>query len=137
TRLGAAGPSPPVGSLDGARHRITDLDPACLDQPDLRFLLQLLAPDLQALYRTGSDGADVVHLHTDDGSWAEVGTTPRNGRYPVTEVGARSIWTAAEHTARLWRHHGQPIRSRLGLTATIHGEHRIWLDDPSTPLGID
>jgi hypothetical protein len=64
-----AGTYSTVRSLDGARHRTTDLDPASLDQPDLRFLLQLLAPGLQALYPTHSDGADVVHLHTDDGSW--------------------------------------------------------------------
>jgi hypothetical protein len=81
-----------VLSLDGARHRTTTLDPASLDQPDLRFVLQLLAPDVLAMYRTTSDGTDVVHLRTDDASWAEVGTTPRNGRYSVTEGGARSIW---------------------------------------------
>ena len=123
-----------VLSLDNARHRTTDLDPASLDQPDLRFVLQLLAPDIRVMYRTDRDGTEAVHLRTDDGSWAETGTATSNGRYPVTEVGARSIWTTAEHAARLWFHRDQPAQSRFGLTATADGGQRIWLDGPSTPL---
>jgi hypothetical protein len=126
-----------VCSLDNARHRTSDLDPVSLDHPKLRFVLQWLALDIQAMYRMDSDGGEVVHLHAKDGSWIEVCTTASNGRYPVTEVGVQSIWTTAEHAALLWRHHDQPSPSRFGLTATTDGTHRIWLDDPSMPLPPD
>jgi len=123
-----------VRSLDNAQHRTTDLDPASLDRTELRFVLQWLAPNLQTIYRTDSDDGEVVHLHADDGSWAEVCTTASNGCYPVTEVGAQSIWTTAEHAARFWRHHNQPAPTRFGLTTTMDGTQQIWLDNPSTPL---
>jgi len=121
-------------TTDDARQRTTDLDPAGLDDPNLRFVLQQLAPDIQAMYRTDSDGTDVIHIRADDGCWAEVAFNGDNGRHPVTEVGARSIWATAEHAARWWLEHGRPARSRFGMTATAVGTRRIWLDDPSTSM---
>jgi len=121
-------------TIDDTRQRTTDLDPASLDDPNLRFVLQQLAPDIQAMYRTGSDGTDVIHIRADDGCWAEVAFNGDNGRHPVTEAGARSIWATAEHAAWWWLEHGRPARSRFGMTATAAGTRRIWLDDPSTSM---
>jgi len=121
-------------TIDDTRQRMTHLDPAGLDDPNLRFVLQQLAPDIQAMYRTDSDGTDVIRIRADDGCWAEVAFNGDNGRHPVTEVGTRSIWATAEHAARWWREHGQPARSRFGMTATAAGTRRIWLDDPSTSM---
>ncbi|MBI3688207.1 MAG: hypothetical protein HY241_12885 [Actinobacteria bacterium] len=39
-----------VLSLDHSRQRTTDLDPASLDDPNLRFVLQLLAPDIRSIW---------------------------------------------------------------------------------------
>jgi hypothetical protein len=86
------------------------------------------------MYRTGSDGTAVIHIRADDGCWAEVAFNRDNGRHPVTEAGARSIWATAEHAARWWLEHARPARSRFGMTATAAGTRRIWLDDPSTSM---
>lgn len=118
-------------SLDAVRHRTTALDPAQLDEPDLRFVLQLLAPDIHALYRTDQDGAGVVHLHADDGSWTEVATVAQRDRYSVTEQGPRALWAVAERAVEFWIRYGRPACTRFGLTATADGTQQIWLDDPS------
>jgi len=123
-------------SLDGARHRATDLDPAAFDEPNLRFFLQLLVPDIEAMYRTRNHGTGVMHLRSDDGCWAEVGTTAEGERHRVTEAGTRSLWTAAERAARLWVHHGRPACTRFGLTCTVDGGQHFWLDDPSTAVEL-
>jgi hypothetical protein len=118
-------------SLNDTRHRTTGLDPTSLDHPDLRFMLQLLAPDIAAMYRTDNDGAEVVHLHTDDGSWAETATTavtrsPRSAPAPSGQRPNRQPDSGATTTDR--------PPSRFGLTVTTDGTQRVWLGDPFTPL---
>lgn len=132
--LRGGGTYPQSRSRDGARERTTDLAPSRLDEPGLRFVLQFLAPDLQAMYRSQDAGTDVLHLRAGGNRWAEVGVAGHAGRYPVVEVGDRSIWAVAEQAARIWDRLGRPAGSRFGLTASLDGRQRIWLDDPDNPI---
>ncbi len=34
-----------------------------------------------------------------------------------------------------WRRHGSPSLHRFGLTVSVNGEHRAWLDDPGNVIG--
>jgi hypothetical protein len=120
-------------NLDGATSRTTPLDPASLDNPDLRLVLQLLAPHIQTMYRTRRDGTGLLHIRTTDGRWADVQTTPHGTVHHLTETGPHPIWATAEHAAEWWARHRRPARTRLGLTASTDGHQRIWLDHPDGP----
>ena len=117
---------------DHATQRPTQLDPGVLDQPDLRFLLQLRDTAIQAIWRTHRGSTELLCIHSRDGAWAEVGTTERGDGHTVTQGGPRHIWDQVEHTAAHWFHLGRPQADRFGLTATIE-QHRFWLDTPDFP----
>ncbi|MGH3736823.1 MAG: methyltransferase domain-containing protein [Micromonosporaceae bacterium] len=72
-----------------ATHTTTGLDPAVLDQPDLRFLLQHLSPRVEQIWRTERD---VLLLHSYDGAWAELDTLANGGVRHVLQGGPRPIW---------------------------------------------
>jgi methyltransferase of ATP-grasp peptide maturase system len=120
-------------NLDGATSRTTPLDPASLDNPDLRLVLQLLAPHIQTIYRTRRNSTDLLHIRATDGRWADIQTTPHGTGHHLTETGPHPIWATAEHAAEWWARHRQPTRTRLGLTASTDGHQRIWLDHPDGP----
>ncbi|MGH7747488.1 MAG: methyltransferase domain-containing protein, partial [Candidatus Dormibacteria bacterium] len=117
---------------DHATQRSTQLDPGALDHPDLRFLLQLRDPTIQAIWRTHRGSAELLCVHSQDGTWAEVDTTERDGRHTVTQGGPRHIWDQVEATAAHWSHLGHPRADRFGLTATTD-QHWFWLDTPEFP----
>jgi len=117
---------------DDAEARTTDIDPASLDDLDLKFVVQLHLPDLEPLTHTTRDGRRRLRLRTNDGSWAEV-TTSQSDRHTVTQDGPRRLWDHAEHAARHWHNLGRPTRDRYGLTATTNGTHHYWLDQPDNP----
>jgi methyltransferase of ATP-grasp peptide maturase system len=129
------GSYPTTVSRDGARTTLTSLDPADLEHPDLRLLLQLHAPDLQRISRTTRDGRDLLCLATSRGGWADIRTAPtRRGRRQVTYGGPDSLWRTVEATVQQWHRLGQPERHRLGLTAHTDGTHTYWLDHPDHEL---
>jgi hypothetical protein len=102
-----------------------------LDHPDLRFLLQLREPTIQAVWRVIRDGTELLCVHAHDGAWAEADVTPRHGQHAVTQGGPRRIWGQIEQTVALWSRLGQPRTDRFGLTVTTD-QHRLWLDTPES-----
>lgn len=114
-----------------ATQRVTRLDPSVLDRPDLRFLLQLREPTIQAVWRVIRDSTELLCVHARDGAWAEVDTTVQHGHRTVTQGGPRRIWDQVEQSAALWFQLGQPRTDRFGLTVTTD-QQRLWLDTPES-----
>lgn len=120
-----------VFDLDGAESRLTDVDPQLLDNPDFRFVVQRYVPTLQSIYWARRDEVAVLELRGSDAAWAEVtAVETRTGHYPLTQGGPCPIWDEVERAATVWNALGRPVRHRFGLTATVDGEHRFWLDSP-------
>ncbi len=117
---------------DDADQHTTTLDLRILDNTDLRFVLQRVDPTLQHLWRSHHDGADMLRLSAEDGSWLQA--QPHHDQTLITQGGPRRIWTIIEHAAALWNAAGRPARDRFGLTATT-ANHDYWLDHPSNKLG--
>lgn len=115
---------------DGATQRLTQLDPGVLDHPDLRFLLQLREPTIQAVWRVTRDITELLCIHDRDGAWAEVDVSARHGQHTVAQGGPRRIWDRVEHIAALWSQLGRPSADRFGLTVT-KDQQRLWLDTPN------
>ncbi|MGH3940000.1 MAG: methyltransferase domain-containing protein [Pseudonocardiaceae bacterium] len=120
-----------VFNLDGAESRRTDVDPTLLNDPDFRFVVQRYLPTLQSVYWTSRDDTAVLELRGSDAAWAEVtASETKTGWYPLTQGGPHPIWNDVERAATTWNALGRPARHRFGLTATIDGAHRYWLDNP-------
>jgi methyltransferase of ATP-grasp peptide maturase system len=120
-----------VFSLDNAESRTTDVDPELVDHRDFRFVLQRYVPRLQSITWARHDDAAMLALRADDASWAEaVVAEAQPGRYPITQGGPHRIWDDVERAAAVWNSLGRPACQRFGLTATVAGKHRYWLDSP-------
>ncbi len=120
-----------VFNLDGAESRSTAIDPELIDNRDFRFVLQRYVPRLQSITWARRDDDAVLELRADDASWAEVTAAKAGaGRYAITQGGPGRIWDDVERAASAWNSLGQPVRQRFGLTATVDGKHRYWLDNP-------
>jgi methyltransferase of ATP-grasp peptide maturase system len=120
-----------VFSLDDAESRTTDIDPKLVDDKDFRFVLQRYVPMLQSITWARQDEIPMLVLRAQDTSWAEVTVAEtRSGRHMVTQGGPDRMWDDVERAAAAWTSLGRPVRQRFGLTATVDGKHRYWLDSP-------
>ncbi|MGW9279956.1 hypothetical protein [Embleya sp. NPDC055610] len=52
------------------------------------------------------------------------------------QYGPRRLWDAVSHAYRTWVRQGRPTSERFGITATITGEHTVWLDSPSEAVRL-
>lgn len=133
--LRAGGSYPTVRHLDADQTRTTRTDPAVLDNPDVRFLIQLRIPDASLPSRTTYRDQDGILLTAeDDESWAFVSGDARNGARTVVQGGPRRLWDDVEAAEHLWTSLGRPTPDRFGLTVTSDGRQRFWLDRPAVPV---
>ncbi|MGH4021057.1 MAG: methyltransferase domain-containing protein, partial [Pseudonocardiaceae bacterium] len=122
---------PTIFDLDGAESRLTDINPQLIDDQDFRFVWQRHAPRLRSVWWDSRDDAAVLKLRADDAAWAEVTAAEAEpGQYAITQGGPHAIWDDVERAAAVWNSLGRPARHRFGLTATVDGNHRYWLDSP-------
>jgi hypothetical protein len=106
------------------RVRITALAPQVLDSDRFRFLLALLAGELETRWAFGGRG---VAITAPDGSAARA---DRDGT--VLLAGPRDLWALVEEAYDLWERENHPSRDRFGMT--VRGDHQwTWLDDPDGP----
>ncbi|MGH3619005.1 MAG: hypothetical protein ACRDQV_13455, partial [Pseudonocardiaceae bacterium] len=110
---------------DDVRTTTTSLNPAVLNDPDFRFLLQLTASSVGQIWTSVRDGRTLIRISGGDGAWAEL--DPTTGA--VTQGGRTDLFDGIEHAAKHWDQHGHPDPARLGITAGPTGQI-IWLDSP-------
>lgn len=123
--------TPSTIDRDGASHSVTDFDIRELALDDLRFLIQHLH-GVDQIWTGHRAGVELTHLHSPDGSWAEL-SAGSDSRFQVTEGGPRRLWNCTEQTAIRWHELGRPGPERFGLTASRGGAQRLWLDEPDSP----
>lgn len=131
-------PTPPVDRAPrahGGRTRLTTT-PATpwTDASQTWFLAQLrLPPGTSFGYELdpGTRRPTAATLGAPDGSWARVGLYDRT----ATEAGPTSLWSSVEWAHDQWNAAGRPDWTRLGLTVTADGAHRVWLDHPTSNDG--
>jgi hypothetical protein len=124
--------------VEDVRYCASEVDPADVaDDTDAAFAVGLRMPGLfrQSVwasydrYGTGRfeiwDGVSYAHCPLAD--W--------QGEHAVSQSGPRNLWDEVTAAYRWWQRHGRPGLSRLGLSVTVAGEHRAWLDEPSHVIG--
>ncbi|PYC76861.1 protein-L-isoaspartate(D-aspartate) O-methyltransferase [Streptomyces tateyamensis] len=125
-------------SIDTVRYSASEVDPADFaDNTDAAFAIGLRVPGLfrQSVWasydRFGTgrfevwDGTSYAHCRLAD--WL--------GDHAVSQSGPRNLWEEVTAAYRWWQHRDRPHLSRLGLTVTVAGEHRAWLDEPGNVIG--
>lgn len=123
---GADAVAHPAPEAIGPRERVrtTTTPPGVLDDELFRFLLTLVAGELEMRWAFGGRG---VALTAADGSAARA---DRDGA--VLLAGPRDLWALVEEAYGLWERENRPGRERFGMT--VHGDHQwTWLDGPDGP----
>ncbi|MFJ4671334.1 rRNA adenine N-6-methyltransferase family protein [Kitasatospora purpeofusca] len=124
--------------IEDIRYSPSEIDPADVaDSTDAAFAIGLRRPDLfrqsvaapYDVFGTGRfevwDGTSYAHCRLAD--W--------EGRHAVSQSGPRDLWAEVTTTYRWWQRQGAPGLERFGLTVSVNGEHRTWLDDPGNAIG--
>jgi len=115
---------------DDARTRHASLHPATMNEPGLRSLIQLTAPEIGQIWTTQRDGRAILRVKGDHSAWADYDPAGRT----VTQGGPIDLFTLIEHAAALWERIGKPSNRRYGLTASPDGDSTVWLDSPENTV---
>ena len=107
--------------------RPTHLTPDELDHPDFGMLAALQLPSVASIGFEPATGPQDWLLAA-DGSWASIDQTT----HTVTQHGPQRLWDEIERMHHRWTDAGKPTRDRFGVTVTVSGVHRFWLDSPDT-----
>ncbi|HEX3811244.1 MAG TPA: methyltransferase domain-containing protein [Mycobacteriales bacterium] len=124
------GERPDSADLRPVRHGTTVLDPARLStaDPELQLWLELHLTGLRV-----RRGRHSVVVRTAEAE-ARVGRRDERGRWPVQQRGDRAIWDAVVAALAAWDRFGHPVRTRLGVSASIDPDRQsVWLDAPDGP----
>ncbi|WP_338086913.1 methyltransferase domain-containing protein [Nocardiopsis alba] len=123
-------PSAQVSVDDTGEWRWTGLDPMRISEnPVEAFMAQLATTDANTVMTQTEDGTSLLFLEGADGAWAEVETTPVDGRYRVDQGGPRRLWDLVERTHRWWESKGRPDWSSFGVTVGVKGQE-VWFESP-------
>ncbi|MGF1431523.1 methyltransferase domain-containing protein [Kitasatospora sp. LaBMicrA B282] len=134
------GQRPDSGEFDitDVRYGPSELDPAEIaDNTDAAFAVGLRMPHLfrQSVWAS-YDRFGTGRFEIWDGvSYAHCRLADWQGEHAVSQSGPRQLWDEVTAAYGWWKRHDRPGLSRLGLTVTVAGEHRTWLDDPSNVIG--
>jgi protein-L-isoaspartate(D-aspartate) O-methyltransferase len=135
--LGASRLSTLVDTSPAAVEKVTSVPPGDLVlNDDGEFAAGLFLSGVQSSVwwdNTQSDSFEVLLFEVASESAATVRVTPEHtarGEYPVRQYGARRLWDDAEIAHAWWIAHGQPDRTRFGLTVTADRQ-TVWLDHPA------
>lgn len=117
---------------DGTDDRLSELNPALLDDPEFAFLAGLYLPDVHRQEISSTDGDTGLALFAQDGSRAETWHTPERGGYLVGQAGPTRLWDIIEKAYAFWAGHGRPHWSQFGITAGPTDQY-VWFDQPGSP----
>jgi protein-L-isoaspartate(D-aspartate) O-methyltransferase len=112
-----------------AEHVSTPIESAVLDDPDFRFLLQLVQPRIDRIWSSRRAGALIVRIAGTGGSWIELDPVAGSALH----AGPSDLLGGIERAVALWHQHQHPEQSRLGITQGPGG-CTVWLDSPEHPL---
>ncbi|MCX4689704.1 hypothetical protein OG401_36375 [Kitasatospora purpeofusca] len=124
--------------IEDVRHGPSEIDPADVaDSTDAAFAIGLRLPDLfrQSVWAS-YDRLGTGRFEIWDGvSYAHCRLADWSGKHAVSQSGPRNLWDEVTAAHGWWRQHGSPSLHRFGLTVSVNGEHRTWLDDPANVIG--
>ncbi len=121
---GASAHPPPTAVTDDEWVRRSRTPPRVLDDDVFRFVLALVAGELDVRRAFGGRGTAIT---APDGSTARA---DRDGTVQLS--GERDLWALVEHAYALWRDEGYPDRERFGIG--VDGDRQwAWLDSPEGP----
>ncbi|GAA1111778.1 methyltransferase domain-containing protein [Nocardiopsis metallicus] len=111
---------------------VCDADPA----GGLALVLGVLVPHLSTVRYPAADdsGEATVYLYDRRGSWALVEYVPADSDYEAHRGGPRDLCAEIDRAHRVWEAAGRPGRDRLGVSVTVGGDQRLWVDTPHTPV---
>ncbi|WP_327676573.1 rRNA adenine N-6-methyltransferase family protein [Kitasatospora sp. NBC_00458] len=126
-------------AIGGVRHGPSELDPAVVaDHAAAAFAIgvrlsgRLCRREVSADY----DRLGTGRLEVSDGlSYAHCRFADWGARHAVSQAGPRNLWDEVTAAHAWWQRQGGPGLTRFGLTVTVEGEHRVWLDDPGRVVG--
>ncbi|MGW2255959.1 protein-L-isoaspartate O-methyltransferase family protein [Kitasatospora sp. NPDC001660] len=130
---------PDSGEFDivDIRHGPSGLDPAEMaENTHAAFAIGLRMPglfrqDVWAGYdRFGTGRAEVW----DGVSYAHCRLADWDGKHAVSQSGPRDLWDEVTAAHAWWVRNGRPDLTRFGMTVTVAGEHRPWLDEPGNSI---
>ncbi|MFJ8430783.1 methyltransferase domain-containing protein [Kitasatospora sp. NPDC094019] len=124
--------------IDEVRHGPSEIDPAEIaDSTDAAFAIGLRLPGLfrQDVW-AGYDRLGTGRFEVWDGvSYAHCRLADRRAGHAVSQSGPRDLWDEVTAAYHWWERQRRPGLDRFGLTVTVAGEHRAWLDDPDHVIG--
>ncbi|MFF2075042.1 protein-L-isoaspartate O-methyltransferase [Kitasatospora sp. NPDC058162] len=123
--------------IEDIRHSASGIDPVDMaQQTHAAFAIGLRIPDLfRRDVWTGYDRFGTGRAEIWDGeSYAHCRFADWDGPHAVSQSGPRSLWDEVTAAHSWWVRSGKPDLTRLGMTVTVSGEHRPWLDDPGNVL---
>ncbi|MEU3558662.1 methyltransferase domain-containing protein [Kitasatospora sp. NPDC006786] len=124
--------------IEDVRHGPSELDPAVVaEDTDAAFAIGLRLPGLfRQEVSAGYDRLGTGRLEVWDGvSYAHCRLADWDGRHAVAQSGPRNLWDEVTAAHARWQDQGEPGLDRFGLTVTVEGEHRVWLDEPGHVVG--
>ncbi|MGW2867785.1 methyltransferase domain-containing protein [Kitasatospora sp. NPDC001225] len=124
--------------IEDVRHGPSALDPAAVaERTDAAFAIGLRLPGLfRREVWAGYDRFGTGRFEVWDGvSYAHCRLADRDGKHAVSQSGPRNLWDEVTAAHAWWRRQGEPGLDRFGLTVTVAGEHRVWLDEPDRVVG--
>jgi protein-L-isoaspartate O-methyltransferase len=92
---------------EDARTTTTQIDPAILDQPGFRFLLQFTIPGIGPIWTAIRHGRTLIRLRGDGGAWAEL--DPATGT--LIQGGPTDLFDHIQHAAHQWDHLNHPYQA--------------------------
>ncbi|WP_371516773.1 methyltransferase domain-containing protein [Kitasatospora sp. NBC_01300] len=124
--------------IEDVRRGPSGIDPvAVADHTDAAFAVGLRLPDLlrQEVW-AGYDRFGTGRFEVWDGvSYAHCRLADWDGEHAVSQSGPRSLWDEVTAAHAWWQRQGAPGLDRFGVTVTVAGEHRVWLDGPDCVIG--
>ncbi|MEY9945554.1 methyltransferase domain-containing protein [Kitasatospora sp. GAS1066B] len=124
--------------IEDVRYSRSEIDPADVaDNTDAGFAIGLRMPGLfrQSVWAS-YDRFGTGRFEIWDGqSYAHCRLADWQGEHAVSQSGPRNLWDEVTAAREWWQRHDCPDLSRLGLTVTVAGEHRAWLDEPDHVIG--
>ncbi|MEU9732863.1 methyltransferase domain-containing protein [Streptomyces sp. NPDC048002] len=127
-----------LGDADRSTTDVTEADLLGGDQfAACRFAVGLRVRDCHHRAAERRDGARPVWFYSlSDSSWSCVMFREGKEQAHVWQSGPRRLWDEVAAALQWWHEQERPGHERFGLTATVEGAQRVWLDEPTNSWAV-